>query len=122
MNSVQATLSLPETGGAVRGTVESEVGKGNRMAKYIEFDEVMPAPRGVWVIRSKSQDAIIGRIEWYARWRQYVAIFTEDSVWSEGCLADVREFMLSLSNARGQIPPASGGNLDRLVGDSGGDA
>jgi len=33
--------------------------------------------------------------------------FTENEVWQ---------------NAGGQIPPASGGNLDRLVGDSGGDA
>jgi hypothetical protein len=30
--------------------------------------------------------------------------------------------ILIQANAGGQIPPASGGNLDRLVGDSGGDA
>lgn len=71
------------------------------MAKYIEFNEVMPPPRGVWVIRNKSADTIIGRIEWYARWRQYVAIFTEGSVWSQDCLRDVRAFMLGLAKVDG---------------------
>lgn len=70
------------------------------MAKYIEFDEVMPPPNGVWVIRNKKSNVRLGRIERYARWRQYVAIFSDCTVWSQDCLADVSEFIRSVSNAQ----------------------
>lgn len=63
------------------------------MSKYIEFDEVMPAPGGVWVIRNKKTDSIIGYIEWYDRWRQYVTKFNNDSVWSHECLTDISKFL-----------------------------
>jgi hypothetical protein len=65
------------------------------MAKFIEFQEVMPHPGGVWLIRNKRSQDVLGQIEWYAQWRQYVAIFQESAVWSQDCLADVREFMKS---------------------------
>jgi len=63
------------------------------MAKFIEFQEVMPHPGGVWLIRNKRSQDVLGQIEWYAQWRQYVAIFQENAVWSQDCLADVREFI-----------------------------
>ena len=66
------------------------------MPKFIEFDEVMPHPKGIFLIRNKRSDDIIGKIEWYPRWRQYVASFEEFSVWSEDCLRDVRQFMLGI--------------------------
>lgn len=69
------------------------------MAKYIEFDEVMPPPKGIWVIRNKRSDTIIGKIEWYSPWRRYVADFEEGSIWSEDCLQDIRQFILSKQNA-----------------------
>jgi hypothetical protein len=72
------------------------------MPKFIEFDEVMPHPEGVWVIRNKRSRDILGRIEWYARWRQYVAIFSEDVVWSQDCLADVSEF---INHTDPRLPP-----------------
>jgi hypothetical protein len=68
------------------------------MPKYIEFQEVMPHPNGIWVIRNKRSGDILGRVEWYARWRLYVAIFSDSTVWSHDCLADVSAFMRSLSN------------------------
>jgi hypothetical protein len=33
---------------------------------------------------------LLGRIEWYAPWRQHVLAPTEGTVWSAGCLADVQ--------------------------------
>ena len=69
------------------------------MAKFIEFQEVMPHPGGVWLIRNKRSKDVLGHIEWYARWNQYVAIFQENVVWSQECLADVRDFIQQLPKA-----------------------
>ncbi|MFA5187516.1 MAG: hypothetical protein WC551_13635 [Patescibacteria group bacterium] len=69
------------------------------MAKYIKFDEVIPHPGGMWEICEKRMGYRLGGIEWYAPWRRYVASFSENSVWSEDCLADVIEFMRGLGKA-----------------------
>jgi len=61
--------------------------------KFINFDNVVPHPRGVWVIRNNASDKIIGKVEWYPRWRMYVADFDEFSIWSSDCLNDVAEFI-----------------------------
>ena len=63
------------------------------MPKFIEFDEIMPHPEGIWLIRNKRSKDILGHIEWYAPWRQYVTSFSESSVWSQDCLADISEFI-----------------------------
>jgi hypothetical protein len=63
------------------------------MAKYIDFQEVMPRPNGVWTIENKRSGDILGRIEWYPQWRRYVAIFSDTSIWSQDCLADVSNFI-----------------------------
>ena len=69
------------------------------MAMFIWFDEVMPHPKGIFLIRNKRAGDILGKIEWYPRWRQYVVEFEEGTVWSQDCLADVRAFILGISNA-----------------------
>lgn len=43
--------------------------------KYLEFVETGTSPSGRtkrWEVRSISQDASLGGIEWFGRWRQYV--------------------------------------------------
>ena len=63
------------------------------MAKFIEFQEVMPHPGGVWLIANKKAPTKpIGYIEWYGPWKQYVAQF-HTAIWSHDCLTDVAEFM-----------------------------
>jgi hypothetical protein len=42
--------------------------------------------------------------------------FQENTIWSEGCLSDVREFMLGLSNAPRQTAARSDASLHADVG------
>lgn len=57
------------------------------VARNMELDE--HAGRPIWYIfNTKSREAI-GRIIYYPQWRQFVATFSEESIWSTGCLADV---------------------------------
>lgn len=80
------------------------------MAKYIEFkkDEIQRyGGREVYVVVNKRSGTEIGNVFWYPPWRQWTARFDEDAVWSQDCLADMREFMLSLPNTSGQPRLAS---------------
>jgi hypothetical protein len=80
------------------------------VAKYIEFkkDEIQRyGGREVYAVVNKRSGTEIGNIFWYPPWRQWTARFDEDSVWSHDCLADVREFILSMSNASNQAEAGS---------------
>ena len=57
------------------------------IARNVEKDEHAGKPI-YYIFNSKSREAI-GRILWSPHWRQWVATFSEDSVWSVGCLQDV---------------------------------
>lgn len=65
------------------------------MAKFIEFQEVRAVPRSLWLVQNK-RGQILARIEWYAPWARYVAVFREEAVWSSDCLEDMRAFMVKL--------------------------
>ena len=69
------------------------------MAKFIRFEKDNSqqfGDREVYAIVNKRSGMPIGNIFWYQPWQQWAARFDEDSVWSQDCLADVREFILSL--------------------------
>ena len=45
-------------------------------------------------------DYEIGRIAWYGEWRQFCFFPAEETVWSDGCLADVRDALAKIAAAR----------------------
>ncbi len=47
------------------------------------------------VVNQRSGSAI-AQVFFYQPWRQWTVRFNEDSVWSDGCLAEVREFLGTL--------------------------
>lgn len=47
----------------------------------------------LYTIVARRDRAIIGRIEWYARWGEFVLCPDEHTVWSAGCLRDVQDFI-----------------------------
>lgn len=51
------------------------------------------AGRHDYQIVNRHSGEIIGGIDWYPRWRQYVFWSTASAVWSVGCLADVQAFI-----------------------------
>lgn len=65
------------------------------MAKFIRFDKEPEDHEGkpVFSIVNKRAGDPLGQVFWYGPWRQWCCRFSEDSVWSQDCLADVREFI-----------------------------
>ena len=63
--------------------------------KYIVFVDVpaMHLKTFIWSCRNAGSDTEIGRVQWYARWRQYCFFPSDDCVFSAGCLADIQDFI-----------------------------
>ncbi len=53
-----------------------------------------------YLIINHSQGAEIGSIKWYGSWRQYCVFFEEGTIWSSGCMDDVKDFMKRLKEER----------------------
>ena len=45
----------------------------------------------IWYIFNRKSRQALGRVLYYPAWRQWVASFSEDSIWSAGCLTDVKD-------------------------------
>lgn len=54
----------------------------------------------VYSIDNNRSGQSLGNVLYYAPWKRWVARFDDDSVWSDDCLADVRDFIGRL--ARGE--------------------
>lgn len=53
-----------------------------------------------FVLQNNRTSDTLGYIEWYGRWRQFCFMPTEGTVWSDGCLADVRTLIGELAAER----------------------
>jgi hypothetical protein len=70
-------------------------------SKYLFFVVGEPKPKTeVWQLVSKSQDALLGELKWYAPWRQYCFFPSDETVWSLGCLEDVLAFINGMKTRR----------------------
>ena len=67
------------------------------MNLYVSFAEQPPRKgRRIVAVISKSSGLELGGIAWYSGWRQYVFIPNPETLWSEDCLAAVREQILTM--------------------------
>jgi len=65
--------------------------------KYIEFNLLEQKPKtNVYAVRNIKAQMIIGYIKWHCAWRQYCFFPLEGTIFSEGCLEDIIEFINSL--------------------------
>jgi len=48
---------------------------------------------------NRQSDDTIGVIRWYGGWRQWCFFPAASSIWSDGCLADVQDFIARLKGA-----------------------
>lgn len=46
-----------------------------------------------WEIRSKSQGSILGWVRWYGPWRQYCFFPCEGTIYNNGCLESITQFL-----------------------------
>ena len=64
------------------------------MAKYITFNLIELKPKTkVWGVFTSEGKDILGKIKWYPRWRQYVFFSHPYTIYSQGCLKDIAEFI-----------------------------
>ena len=70
-------------------------------SKSIRFVKVgQKTKTGVYAVESTRNDANLGTITWYSRWRRYCFIPQWGSIWSTDCLAAVTGFIEELMRER----------------------
>lgn len=53
-----------------------------------------------YLLVNNTSGATIGSIQWYGSWRQFCFFPSPETVWSIGCLAEVRAFLHALKTNR----------------------
>jgi hypothetical protein len=83
-----------------------QIERGLIVAKYTEFENAGETMYGKpeYLVKSKSGGNVLARIIWYPCRRQWMCEPAPNTIWSQDCLADICEYMLSLSNATGERP------------------
>lgn len=72
------------------------------MSKYLRFRE-LPNPgrkTKIIVVNSSRSGERLAAIQWYGPWRQYTLWPEPDTIWNDGCLRDVLEYMNGLKEER----------------------
>ena len=68
--------------------------------KYIRFHVIERKEKTkIYGVFTKDND-LIGTIKWYSRWRQYCFFPDKDTVWSNGCLKDLCNFIYQITKER----------------------
>ena len=66
--------------------------------KWIRFEKVRDTGKTeIWDVINKSSSNSIATIAWYGPWRQYVVQPADNTVWNDGCLKSVVEFLGQLN-------------------------
>lgn len=69
--------------------------------EYIEFEKYEDTGKTTkWRCINKSGQYSLGKISWYAGWRQYTFSPNHDTVYSKGCLSDIVFFINQLMEER----------------------
>jgi len=74
--------------------------------EFIIFKQVwggknaMTRKTGVWEVNSRNHGFLLGKIQWNGQWRQYCFFPEVETVWSEGCLRDLADFMKQVKGYR----------------------
>jgi len=75
-------------------------------AEYLIFKQewggknAMTRKTGMWRVESRNHGFLLGMIQWNGQWRQYCFFPEVQTVWSEGCLRDLADFMKSIKSYR----------------------
>ena len=72
-----------------------KIGTVVKETKYLKFILIKEKPKtSIYEVRSiKEEWDILATIEWYPGWRQYCIMTEIYTVWNDGCLKDVVEFL-----------------------------
>ena len=79
--------------------------------KHIRFEEI----QGFTVCRSNHGGAVLGRVEWMARWKEYEFIPEADTAYTVECLRDLADFVGKMNAARKANAPREGSAVARTL-------
>jgi hypothetical protein len=66
--------------------------------KYITFELVNIKPKTTeWFVINNKSRYLLASIGWLSTWRQYIVEFEEGTIFNDGCLRDVIEFLQELN-------------------------
>lgn len=71
------------------------------MTEYLEFVDAGTSASGktrVWIVARIGGDDL-GLVQWFGRWRQYCFFPAPATVWSDGCMRQVQEFVAAATKA-----------------------
>lgn len=63
--------------------------------KFIEFLANVTAPE-LWTCYDRKALTVLGKVEWYDPWKQYIFSADRSAVFSADCLRDIATFMEGL--------------------------
>ena len=71
--------------------------------KYIDFILIPRKPKrktDIYEVVSSDSGHLLGSIRWYGPWRQYCFSPQGDTIYSGGCLDEIKEFIKELMDKR----------------------
>lgn len=78
--------------------------KQDKVTKYMTFKLIDKKPKTtVWAITNNKSGVLLGIIEWYPSWRQYVFVPKEPSCFNNECLRTTEDFITDL-NKKQSLP------------------
>ena len=99
-------VDVPLGGGRIDGIPIEEVIESCLLSgdmKYINIlpaSQLLPPKTLVWDVTNKKSGELLGRIKYYAKWRQYCFFPSVSTVFSMGCLNEITGFIMAHKNDR----------------------
>ncbi len=88
----------PNVYGSIRHTKECAM---KTLYKHIHFRKITDLPKtSVWSCLSNRTKDELGMVKWYPSWRQYCFFPHPETVYSTGCLEDIKDFIRQLKQSR----------------------
>ena len=81
-----------------------------RKSKYLGFAWAGLSASGkteIWRVTSMSSGDLLGGVCWYGPWRQYVFEPEDGTVFNNGCLNDISDFLSEMNAARRSYKPVA---------------
>jgi len=72
-----------------------------KTTKYMVFEEIERKPKtSVWQVLNRKSSYVLGLIEYYTGWRQYVFEPSGNTEFNNSCLNEISGFLTELNNNR----------------------
>lgn len=68
---------------------------------YVNFNLIEQKPKtSIFSVDNNNSGIRLGIIKWFSSWRQYCFFPTEETVFSQGCMKEIQDFIQNLKKER----------------------